>query len=82
MTRKSCFIKFHVSSLFQAYKMDMTKLNPKCTQNWWNYSFKVPWKHLKWDKIHENPLHENFLILQSLDEHALKNSVIAKLCDF
>ncbi len=60
----------------------MTKLNPKCTQKWWNYSFKIPWKHLKGDKIHENPLHENSLILQSLDEHALKNSVILELYDF
>ncbi len=58
------------------------KLNPKCTQKWQNYSFKVPWKHLKGDKIYENPLHENFLILQSLDEHALKNSVILEFCDF
>ncbi len=39
-------------------------------------------KPLKGDKIHENPLHENFLILQSLDEHAFKNSVILELCDF
>ncbi len=53
----------------------MTKLNPKCTQKWRNYKFKVPWKHLKEDKIHENTLHENFLILQSLDEHAFKNGV-------
>ncbi len=58
------------------------EIKPKCTQKWLNYSFKIPWKDLKGDKIHENPLHENFLILQSLDEHALKNSVILELCDF
>jgi hypothetical protein len=30
----------------------------------------------------ENSVHENCVIFQSLDEHALKNSVILELYDF
>ncbi len=61
---------FTVSGL----KEGMTKLNPKCTGTlkWQNYSFKVSWKQLIGDKIQENPLHENFVILSSLGEHAFK----------
>jgi hypothetical protein len=75
---------YKISCIFtdSSLKKEYDALNPKCTLKWRNYSFKVPWKHLKGDKIHENPLHEKFLILQSLDEQALKNSVIVKLCDF
>jgi hypothetical protein len=28
--------------------------------------------YIKGDKIQENPFHENFVLLHSLDEHALK----------
>jgi hypothetical protein len=35
----------------------------------------------KGGKIHENPLHEIFLLLQSLDKHAFKNSTILELYD-
>ncbi len=48
-----------------------------CTQKWRNYNFKIPRKHLKGEKIHEN-----ILILQSLYEHASKNSVCLELYDF
>jgi hypothetical protein len=69
---------YTVSGLKEGYGEIKSKMYTKVTK----LQFYSSMKAHKVGKIHENPLHENFLIHLSLDENALKNSVILELYDF